>query len=387
MPDQQTPPAAERSLGIVQPEVAHFDQALDLESGDQLKEYQLIYETYGELNDAGTNAVLICHALSSNHHAAGYHSESEKSRGWWSLMIGPGRPIDTDKFFVVCCNNLGGCGGSSGPTTTNPDTGRPYGPDFPIVTVSDWVEAQVRLSDRLNINSWAAIVGGSLGGMQVLEWSIQHPDRLQHAVIIASAAKLTAQNIGFNDVARQAIRTDPDFHVGNYYQHETQPERGLRIARMLGHITYLSDDMMARKFGRNLRQKERLDFQYNPEFEVESYLRYQGEQFVHNFDANTYLLMTKALDYFDPAARFDGSLATALTTAQADFMVISFSSDWRFAPERSREIVRALHTNNLNVSYAEIESPHGHDSFLLEIPDYFKVMHAYMDRVANGCAG
>lgn len=388
MSDQHSASSAEgRSLGIVHPQIAQFDQRLDLESGDYLEQYQLIYETYGELNAAGSNAILICHALSSNHHAAGYHSESEKSRGWWSLMIGPGRPIDTDKFFVVCCNNLGGCGGSSGPTSTHPDTGQPYGPDFPIVTVSDWVEAQVRLTDHLNIKTWAAVVGGSLGGMQALEWSIRHPDRLQHAVIIASAAKLSAQNIGFNDVARQAIRTDPDFHDGHYYQHQTQPERGLRIARMLGHITYLSDDMMAQKFGRNLRQKERLDFQYNPEFEVESYLRYQGEQFVHTFDANTYLLMTKALDYFDPAARSDGSLAAALSAARANFLVVSFSSDWRFAPERSREIVRALHTNNLNVSYAEIEAPHGHDSFLLEIPDYFKVMHAYMNRVASHCSG
>lgn len=384
MPENKpSTPATQKSLGIVRPQLAEFNDGLELEGGERLDSYALMYETYGELNAAASNAILICHALSGNHHAAGYHTESEKSRGWWAPMIGPGRPIDTDKFFVVCCNNLGGCGGSTGPATENPKTGCPYGPNFPIVTVRDWVEAQVRLSDRLGVHSWAAIVGGSLGGMQVLEWSISYPERLQHAVIIAAAAKLSAQNIGFNDVARQAIRTDPDFHNGDYYRYATKPERGLRIARMLGHMTYLSDDMMAMKFGRNLRQKEKLEYQYKPEFEVESYLRYQSEQFVNSFDANTYLLMTKALDYFDPAKHHNGSLAVALGSAQADFMVVSFSSDWRFSPERSREIVRALHTNNLNVSYAEITAPHGHDSFLLEIADYFKVMHAYMNRVAS----
>jgi homoserine O-acetyltransferase len=284
----------------------------------------------------------------------------------------------------VCSNNLGGCDGSTGPASINPATGHPFGPDFPMVTVSDWVETQLRLSDRLGIQRWAAIVGGSLGGMQVLEWTIRHPARLSHALVIASAAKLTAQNIGFNDVARQAIRTDPDFHDGHYYQHKVAPERGLRIARMLGHITYLSDDAMAQKFGRNLRHKEKLDYHHLPEFEVESYLRYQGERFVQQFDANTYLLMTKALDYFDPADRHNGDLASALSSATADFLVVSFSSDWRFPPERSREIVRALHTNNLNVSYAEVEASHGHDSFLLDIPEYFALVTAYMRRVQSG---
>jgi len=369
------------SLGIIEPKLVQCQELLELESGGVLDGYQLIYETYGELNHARSNGILICHALSSDHHAAGYRDKSEKSIGWWDTLIGPGKPIDTNRFYVVCCNNLGGCGGSTGPASVDPKTSKPFGPNFPIVTVEDWVNSQAFLSDQLGIDCWAAVVGGSLGGMQVLEWSIKFPQRLKNAVVIASAAKLSAQNIGFNDVARQAIRTDPDFHDGDYYQHGVTPERGLQIARMLGHITYLSDDMMAHKFGRNLRRKEKLDYQYNPEFEVESYLRYQGERFVNKFDANTYLLMTKALDYFNPAAKQHDNLANALATATANFLVVSFSSDWRFAPERSREIVRALHTNNLNVSYAEIESVHGHDSFLLEIPDYFKIMHAYMARV------
>lgn len=369
------------TLGIIEPRLVQCDEVLELESGGSLDGYQLIYETYGELNATRSNAILICHALSSDHHAAGYRHESDKSAGWWDALIGPGKPIDTNTFFVVCCNNLGGCGGSTGPASIDPKTSKPFGPSFPIVTVKDWVSSQAFLSDYLGVDCWAAVVGGSLGGMQVLEWSIKHPARLQNAIVIASAAKLSAQNIGFNDVARQAIRTDPDFHGGDYYQHGVTPERGLRIARMLGHITYLSDDMMAHKFGRNLRRKDKLDYHHNPEFEVESYLRYQGEQFVNKFDANTYLLMTKALDYFNPAQKHDDNLAAALSTATANFLVISFSSDWRFAPERSREIVRALHTNSLNVSYAEIESVHGHDSFLLEIPDYFQIVRAYMARV------
>ena len=282
---------------------------------------------------------------------------------------------------MVCCNNLGGCGGSTGPATINPETNQPYGPDFPIVTVSDWVTSQARLSDRLGIDCWAAIIGGSLGGMQVMDWSVRFRERLRHAIVIASAAKLTAQNIGFNDVARQAIRTDPDFHEGNYYRFNTSPHRGLRVARMIGHMTYLSDTLMARKFGRNLRRKEKLDYEFDPEFEVESYLRYQGDQFVNHFDANTYLLMTKALDYFDPAGEHGNDLAQALAGATANFLVLSFTSDWRFSVERSREIVRALQSNRLNVSYAEISAPHGHDSFLLHIPEYMQVMKAYLQRI------
>jgi homoserine O-acetyltransferase len=370
------------SVGLVSPQTLHFEQPLSLSSGEVLSEFDLVYETYGTLNESKSNAVLVCHALSSNHHAAGYHSPSDKKPGWWENIVGPGKPIDTKKFFVVCCNNLGGCFGSTGPATVNPATGKPYGPDFPIITVRDWVESQARLSDRLGIEKWAAIAGGSLGGMQVLQWAIDYPERLVHALVIAAAPKLTAQNIAFNEVARQAIRTDPDFHDGRYYDFNTEPRRGLRIARMLGHITYLSDDLMREKFGRDLRDGK-INFDYNVEFQVESYLRYQADSFVGKFDANTYLLITKVLDYFDPAEKTNGNLAAALKPAKADFMVISFNSDWRFAPARSREIVKALHDNDLNVSYAEIKALHGHDAFLLKFPHYMDVFHAYMARVAN----
>jgi len=379
------------SVGTVTPQLAKFDQPLELESRGRLESYQIVFETYGKLNPDKTNAILICHALSGDHHAAGYHQLKDeqstlKSVGWWNTMIGPGKPIDTNRFFVVCPNNLGGCSGSTGPSSINPDTGKPYGPDFPIVTVIDWVRSQARLSDTLGIQTWAAVIGGSLGGMQAMQWSITYPDRLKHCLIIASAAKLNAQNIGFNDVARQAIRTDPDFHSGNYYNLNTSPARGMRVARMIGHITYLSEDMMALKFGRNLRKKSKFDYEFTPEFEVESYLRYQGDRFVNRFDANTYLLMTKALDYFDPAAESGDSLTSALSQVKSDFLVVSFSSDWRFAPERSREIVRALQSNRANVSYSEIKCDQGHDSFLLEIEHYVNVMKSYLDRVANELA-
>ena len=371
------------SIGLVQAQTAEFTEALHLESRGILNSYSLVYETYGTLNQDKSNGILICHALSSDHHAAGKYSDDDRNAGWWENLIGPNKPIDTNRFFVVCSNNLGGSSGSTGPASINPETGKPFGPDFPIVTVKDWVTAQARLSDYLGITQWASVIGGSLGGMQVLQWSISYPSRLRNAIIIASAAKLTAQNIGFNDVARQAIRTDPDFHNGNYYQHDTKPIRGLSVARMLGHITYLSDDLMAHKFGRNLRKKSKFDYEFNPEFEVESYLRYQGQQFVNRFDANTYLLMTKALDYFDPAAEHNNDLKTALAPAQCNFLVVSFTSDWRFSIERSREIVRALQSNKLNVSYAEVDAPQGHDSFLLEIDDYINVMRAYLNRVAD----
>jgi len=376
----------ENSIGLVQSQTAEFTEPLHLESEGVLNSYSLVYETYGTLNDNKSNAILICHALSSDHHAAGKYKADDTHYGWWENLIGPGKPIDTNRFYIVCCNNLGGSSGSTGPASTNPETGKPYGPDFPIVTVKDWVNAQARLSDYLGIEQWSSVIGGSLGGMQVLQWSISYPERLRNAVVIASAAKLTAQNIGFNDVARQAIRTDPDFHDGNYYQHDTKPARGLRVARMLGHITYLSDDLMAHKFGRNLRKKSKFDYEFNPEFEVESYLRYQGQQFVNRFDANTYLLMTKALDYFDPAAECNDDLAAALLPAQCNFLVVSFTSDWRFSIERSREIVRALQSNKLNVSYAEVDAPQGHDSFLLEIDNYIDVMRAYLNRVADDTA-
>jgi len=371
------------TLGIVTSQTARFSKPLKLESGDVLDSYELVYETYGELNAARSNGILLCHALTGDHHAAGLHSDDPKTAGWWDQIVGPGKPIDTNKFFVVSPNNLGGCSGSAGPTSINPQTGKVYGPDFPFVTVNDFVESQRRLADTLEISQWAAVIGGSLGGMQVLEWSITHPERLRHAIVIAAAAKLSAQNIAFNEVARQAIRTDPDYCDGRYFEQDKVPHRGLRVARMVGHITYLSDDKMASKFGRNLRDKTQLDYRFDTEFEVESYLRYQGDQFINRFDANTYLLMTKALDYFDPAAKTNDDLNQALAVAKAKFLVISFSSDWRFPVERSREIVRALQNNSLDVSYAEIESPHGHDSFLLDVPDYVRVLSAYIDRVAS----
>ncbi len=379
MPDTLPPD----SVGLVTPQKMVFDEPLALDCGRTLPSYELVYETYGELNADRSNAVLICHALSGNHHAAGYHSLDDRKPGWWETCIGPSKPIDTDRFHVVCLNNLGGCHGSTGPMSINPETGKPYGPDFPIVTVRDWVRSQARLAERLGIEQWAAVIGGSLGGMQALQWAIDFPERLRHAVVIAAAPKLSAQNIGFNEVARQAIMSDPDFHDGHYYEHNTIPRRGLALARMLGHITYLSDEAMRAKFGRELREGK-LSFGFDVEFQVESYLRYQGQSFVEKFDANTYLLMTKALDYFDPAADYDNDLARAMSRARAKFMVMSFTSDWRFAPSRSREIVKALVDSRKPVSYAEIEAHHGHDAFLMPIPDYLATFSAYMTRVREG---
>ncbi|ASK35986.1 homoserine O-succinyltransferase MetX [Alloalcanivorax mobilis] len=370
------------SVGLVQPRTLHVDQPLELECGRSLPAYDLVYETYGSLNADASNAVLICHALSGHHHAAGYHSQDDKRPGWWESCIGPGKPIDTDRFFVVCPNNLGGCHGSSGPTSLNPDTGQPWGPDFPMMTVKDWVKSQTRLADALGIERWAAVVGGSLGGMQALQWSIDFPERLRHAVVIAGAPKLSAQNIAFNEVARQSILTDPNFHGGRYYLHDTYPRQGLILARMVGHITYLSDDAMRMKFGRDLRSG-RFHFGFDVEFQVESYLRHQGEIFSRNFDANTYLLMTKALDYFDPAREHGDSLENALARTRCNFLVMSFNSDWRFAPERSREIVDALVQVGRSVSYSEIDTPKGHDAFLLPIDEYCQLFGAYMGRVAD----
>lgn len=370
----------EDSVGIVQPQTIQFDTPLDLACGRSLDQYHLVIETYGELNADCSNAILICHALSGHHHVAGYSSAEDIKPGWWDSAIGPGKPIDTNTFFVVSLNNLGGCHGSSGPNQTNPKTGKPYGPDFPLMTVPDWVNSQARLADHLGIQQWAAIIGGSLGGMQALQWSIDYPERLRHCMIIAAAPKLSAQNIAFNEVARQAISKDPCFHKGHYYEQDTVPKTGLMLARMLGHITYLSDDGMREKFGRELREGK-ISFDFNPQFEVESYLRYQGERFSTEFDANTYLLMTKALDYYDPAASYEHDLATAVTQAQCKFMVISFTTDWRFSPERSREIADALVEAQKEVSYAEIDSPQGHDAFLIPIPRYMEIFSAYMQRV------
>ena len=368
------------SVGIVTPKVARFDQPLSLRCGTSLSGFELVYETYGKLNSERSNAVLVCHALSGSHHVAGHYADDPDNVGWWDNLIGPGRPLDTDKFFVIGVNNLGSCYGSSGPLTTNPATGRRWGADFPFVTVEDWVDSHARLADLLGIERFAAVVGGSLGGMQAMSWAIQHPDRIGHAVVIASAPKLTAQNIAFNEVARQAILKDPDFHGGHYYEHAVVPARGLAQARMVGHITYLSDDSMDRKFGRRLRHGKPV-YSYDVEFEVESYLRYQGEKFAGFFDANTYLLTTKALDYYDPAAAHGGDLTRALSAAEAEFLVVSFSTDWRFAPSRSKEIVSALLHGDKRVSYAEIDCTAGHDSFLLDVPLYHGVLRAYFDNI------
>lgn len=369
-----------QSVGVVTPQLAHFAEPLRLRSGETLADYELIYETYGTLNAERSNAVLVCHALSGSHHVAGYYADEPRDIGWWDNLVGPGKPLDTRKFFVIGVNNLGGCHGSSGPSTLNPATGKLWGADFPFVTVEDWVDAQARLADRLGIERFAAVVGGSLGGMQALSWTLQYPERIANAAVIASAAKLTAQNIAFNEVARQAILSDPDFHGGHYYEHGVVPARGLKLARMVGHITYLSDDSMATKFGRNLRHGKAV-YSYDVEFEVESYLRYQGDKFAGMFDANTYLLITKALDYFDPAFEHGGNLQAALARASANFLVVSFTTDWRFAPGRSHEIVYALLHNRRNVSYADIECPAGHDSFLLDEPRYHALLSAWFDRI------
>lgn len=363
------------------PQILQVDKPLQMVSGATLPSYELIYETYGELNADASNAILICHALSGDHHVAGVDADGKP--GWWDGYIGPGKPIDTDQFFVVCSNNLGGCRGSTGPTSINPDNGRIYGPDFPIVTCRDWVNSQNQLRQHLGIEQWAALVGGSMGGMQVLQWAIDYPEKVRHAVVIAAAPKLSAQNIAFNEVARRAIMSDPEFHNGRFIEAGTTPKTGLALARMLGHLTYLSDDMMGNKFGRELREGK-LQYNYEVEFQVESYLRYQGEKFAtkQNFDANTYLLMTKALDYFDPAAEYEHDLSAALAKATAKFLVVSFTSDWRFSPQRSHEIVKALLDNDADVSYAEVTSEHGHDAFLLPNAHYEGVFRAYMARVA-----
>ncbi|AGX88178.1 homoserine O-succinyltransferase MetX [Candidatus Symbiobacter mobilis] len=381
-------------MPYVNPQYLHFADALPLQSGAVLREYDLCFETYGTLNADRSNAVLVCHALNASHHVAGEYEGQSKSQGWWDNMVGPGKPIDTNVFFVIGVNNPGSCFGSTGPMHPNPDTGKVYGPDFPVVTVEDWVDAQARLLDSLGIDTLSAVVGGSLGGMQALSWTLQYPQRVRHAVVIASAPNLTAENIAFNEVARRAIVTDPDFHGGNYYAHGTVPKRGLRIARMIGHITYLSDDVMNERFGRQLRDAivanaaeppQQRPYRYSTqdiEFQIESYLRYQGDKFAEYFDANTYLLITRVLDYFDPASRFGGHLTEALRRATARFLVVSFTTDWRFSPKRSREIVKALLDNKRDVTYAEIDTPHGHDAFLLDDARYHGVVRAYFSRVA-----
>lgn len=382
------------SVGIVEPQLIHFDEALTLRSGKVIPSFDLMIESYGELNADKSNAILICHALSGDHHAAGYHSLDDEKPGWWDTCIGPGKAFDTSKFFIVSLNNLGGCAGSTGPVSINPANNKPFGPDFPIVTVRDWVNSQARLADYLGIEQWAAVIGGSLGGMQVLRWAISYPDRLRHAIVIAAAPKLSAQNIAFNEVARQSITSDPDFHQGHYLEHGTYPKKGLTLARMIGHITYLSESAMRDKFGkdsltggnfgRDLRTGT-LNFGFDVDFQVESYLQYKGESFSSNFDANTYLLITKTLDYFDPAVDYGGDFSKAFTNGSCKFLVMSFSSDWRFPPERSREIVNSLLKAKRQVSYLEIQSDGGHDAFLLSEPRYIEALSAYLSVVAEEC--
>ncbi len=369
---------------IATPQFMHFDEALPLQGGGSIANYDLAFETYGQLNADKSNAIVVCHALNASHHVAGSYEGQPKSEGWWDNMIGPGKAVDTNQFFVIGINNLGSCFGSTGPMHINPVTDKPYGADFPVVTVEDWVDAQARLLDRLGIHKLAAVLGGSLGGMQALSWSLRYPERMGHAVVVASAPNLNAENIAFNEVARRAIVTDPDFNGGHFYEHGVVPARGLRIARMIGHITYLSDDVMNQKFGRQLRDGLQLKYStQDVEFQIESYLRYQGEKFSGYFDANTYLLITRALDYFDPARSHGGELTPALAVAQAKFLLVSFTTDWRFAPARSREIVKSLLENNRDVSYAEIDAPHGHDAFLLDDPRYMSVMRSYFEGIAQ----
>ncbi len=371
------------SVGDVQPQRLRFETPLPLRSGAQIRDYELVYETYGRLNADKSNAVLVCHALNASHHVAGTYAGQPRSEGWWDNLVGPGKPLDTDKFFVIGINNLGSCFGSTGPMHTNPDTGRIYGADFPVVTVHDWVDAQARVLDILGISQLAAVLGGSLGGMQALDWSLRYPGRMRHCIAIATAPSLSAQNIAFNEVARRAIVTDPDFHGGFFYEHGVVPKRGLRVARMIGHITYLSDDVMEEKFGRELRAAELGYSTQDIEFQIESYLRHQGDKFSEYFDANTYLLITRALDYFDPAREHGGDLSRTFASSRCKYLIASFTTDWRFSPARSREIVKALVDNRRDVSYAEIDAPHGHDAFLLEDPRYHGVLRAYFERMAQ----
>jgi homoserine O-acetyltransferase/O-succinyltransferase len=377
------------TVATVVPQRMRFEEPLALQSGSSIRDYELVFETYGELNATRSNAVLICHALNASHHVAGRYAETPDELGWWDNMVGPGKPVDTERFFVVGVNNLGSCFGSTGPMSINPDTGAVYGPSFPVLTVDDWVQTQALLADRLGIARFAAVMGGSLGGMQALAWSYLFPERIGHCVAIASTPKLSAQNIAFNEVARRAIITDPDFHEGRFYDHAVVPKRGLQVARMIGHITYLSDDVMAERFGRSLRDRsigEDYRFTFDVEFEIESYLRHQAEKFSSYFDANTYLLITRALDYFDPARAYGGDLTAALQSARAQFFIASFTTDWRFTPERSREIVQALLNNKRAVTYAEIDAPHGHDAFLLDDVQYHALVRAYFERIAGEIA-
>ena len=368
------------SIGIVKPKIFKCADPIKLSCGMTLDNYELIYETYGKLNKNKDNAVLVCHALSGNQHVAGRHKKTDKHPGWWDSLVGPGKPLNTNKFFVIGINNLGGNEGSTGPKSINPKTKKVWGSSFPIITVEDWVKTQKTLINYLGIQRLSSVIGGSLGGMQALEWNLQFPNEVKNTIIIAAAPNLTAQNIAFNEVARQSIITDPDFQKGNFYTKKNKPKRGLRVARMLGHITYLSNDAMKSKFGRKKKNK---DFQYNfnTEFEIESYLNYQGDKFAQEFDANTYIRMTKALDYYDPTKQNKKKLSAVFKKIKSKFLVISFTSDWRFSPSRSKEIVKSLLDNNINVSYAEISAESGHDAFLMSDDHYHEILNSFFKNI------
>ncbi|MFP4445352.1 MAG: homoserine O-acetyltransferase [Desulfosudaceae bacterium] len=357
---------------------------MTLENGRRLGPVTLAYETYGALDSERSNAVLVAHALTGNAHAAGYHDENDPRPGWWDIMIGPGKGIDTDKWFVICANVLGGCMGSTGPASIDPATGRPYGMSFPVITIGDMVRAQKALLDHLGISRLLAVVGGSMGGMQVLEWAVRYPDMVAAAIPLATTTRHSALAIAFNEVARQAIMADPAWNRGDYYGGR-KPDLGLAVARMIGHITYLSDEAMRQKFGRRLQDRSDLSFEFDADFQVESYLRHQGARFVERFDANSFLYVTKAADYFDLEKQYgDGSAVQAFARARARFLVVSFTSDWLYPTYQSRAMVTALKKNGLNVSFCEIEADAGHDAFLLPNDRLSALMRGFLNSVAAG---
>ena len=353
------------------------DEGLQLDCGQVLSPVNIRYETYGKLNSDKNNAILIFHALTGDAHVSGYYSIDDKKPGWWNEMVGPGKAFDTDKYFIVCSNILGGCQGSTGPTSINNETGKVYALDFPVITVADIVRAQHRLMLHLEIKKWLAMSGGSMGGMQALKWSVDYPEAVGGVIAIATTSKLSPQSIAFDSVGRHAIMSDPKWKNGNYA--DTTPEDGLAIARMVGHITYLSDKSMEQKFGRRLQEREKYAFDFSRDFQVESYLEYQGQRFVERFDANSYLYISKAMDYFDLSSCHNGDLTKAVEGALSKFLIISFSSDWLFPPEASRKIVKALRNNNIEVSYCDIESEYGHDAFLLETDTMTKLISGFLE--------
>ena len=358
------------------------DRPLRLDSGADLSPLTIAYQTYGRLNEARSNAVLICHALTGDQHAANTHPATGKP-GWWDIMIGPGKPIDTDRFFVICSNVIGGCMGSTGPSSENPATGEPYALDLPVITVRDMVRAQAMLVDELGIETLFCVAGGSMGGMQVLQWAASYPQRVFSALPIATAAKHSAQNIAFHEVGRQAVMADPDWCGGNYRNEEQSPKKGLAVARMAAHITYLSETALHRKFGRNLQDRETLTFGFDADFQIESYLRYQGMTFVDRFDANSYLYLTRAMDYFDLVSDYDGNLANAFMGTETRFCLVSFTSDWLFPTEANRDIVHALNAAGAHVSFVEVETDRGHDAFLLDEPELFDTVRGFLTAAAK----